>query len=80
MIKRYRQQLVRALAKRSTKPTVGHLHISGMLNSDSTRTVVKILKHHSEKNFQALAVSINSAGGSAAQASIIIERVAYQLI
>lgn len=54
---------------------VGHIHIKGKVDALSTQHLINQLKNAYPWMTKALVVTINSSGGSAAQAAIIIERL-----
>ena len=73
MIKNIFQRVSKAFTSRY--PIVAHLHIGGEVNSQDAKVVIDGLKRCIPSSVAALAVTINTVGGSPAQAIIIAERV-----
>lgn len=57
------------------KPYVARLNIEGVIDHTATNAICKSLDKLRVHNLKAIALTVNSTGGSAAQAVIINERV-----
>ena len=66
---------MRNLALLYGRPTVGHIHVKGEVNCRMTEVVTHALLVARRKRFNSIVLTIDSEGGSGAQAAIISERV-----
>ena len=63
------------IKKTFLKPYIARIDITGNIDHQKTHQMIKSLKNLRTEGLKAIAITVNSGGGSAAQALIITERL-----